>query len=146
MKKIIIAMMAVIGVSSMACARDTYVHSASVLPKTAQTVLAKFFPGKVSLVKIDKDLGFVDDYTVTMADGSEVTFDRNGNWETIEVLPGRQVPNGLTPRLVAEYVRSNHKGLNIVGLDRDRKGYDVELTNGIELKFDKNGRFIRYDN
>lgn len=39
-KKLLFSMIAVLGISSMAAAKDVYAHDASVLPKAAQTTLA----------------------------------------------------------------------------------------------------------
>lgn len=145
MKKFLLAMVAVVGISSAACARDVYSRDASTLPPAAQEVIARNFKGKVSVIKIDKDLGFVSDYEVVLTNGAEVQFDRNGNWESIEMPINKKVPNGLVPAGVTQYVRQNHKGLNIVGIDRDRRGYEVQLSNGVEMKFDRQGNFQRYD-
>ncbi|MDE7160186.1 MAG: PepSY-like domain-containing protein [Muribaculaceae bacterium] len=42
-------------------------------------------------------------------------------------------------------MKANHKGASIVGIEKERYGYEVELSNGIEMRFDKQGRFVRYD-
>ena len=67
MKKIILILMAVLGLSATAMARDTYAHDASVLPQSAQTMLSSNFKAKVSVVKIDKTLGRIDDYEVILS-------------------------------------------------------------------------------
>ena len=74
-KRLLIALVAVIGVSAAAVARDTYAHDASVLPKAAQTTLSQNFKARVSVVKIDKDFGRISDYEVILTDGTEITFD-----------------------------------------------------------------------
>ena len=42
-------------------------------------------------------------------------------------------------------MNQNQKGQRIVGVDKERHGYDIELSNGIDMKFDKDGNFLRYD-
>lgn len=144
-RKFLIALVAIIGISSAAMASDKYVHDASVLPKGAQSTLAKNFKSKVSVVKIDKDFGRISEYEVVMSDGAEVTFDNDGNWKDVEVNVTKSVPAGFIPTSISNYVKMNHKGKRIVGIEKTRSGYEVELSNGIEMKFDKEGKFIKFD-
>lgn len=145
MKKLLFTIIALIGISSAAMAKDTYAHNGSVLPKAAQTVLANNFKAKVNLVKIDKDFGRASDYEVILTDGTEIKFDKNGNWENIEIGVNDTIPSYFIPKGISSYVRQNQPGQKIVGIDKERSGYDVELANGVEIKFNKDGQFIKYD-
>lgn len=145
MKKLLIAIMLLAGVSSAALARNEYAHDASVLPAAAQTVIKNNFKSTVSVVKIDKDFGRVSEYDVSLSDGSEISFDRQGNWKEVETNVNVAVPGAFIPQPVAAYIAKNHKGQKVVGIEKERSGYDVTLSNGIELKFNKNGGFVRYD-
>ena len=145
MKKFLIALFVIIGFSAASFAKDNYAHDASVLPKGAQATLAKNFKSKVSLVKIDKDFGRISEYEVIMSDGSEVTFDKDGNWKDVEVNVSKSVPSGFILPTIAGFVKSNHKGQRIVGIEKNRSGYEVELSNGVEMKFDKQGNFVKFD-
>lgn len=145
MKKLLFAIVAMLGFAVCAQAKDTYAHDASVLPKAAQTVIADNFKAKVSVVKIDKDFGRIREYEVTLTDGTEISFDRNGNWDNVEVNNAKSVPSAFVPKAISDYVGKNQKGTRIVGIDKERNGYDIELSNGVEMKFDKAGNFKRYD-
>lgn len=145
MKKLLIALAMILGITGFAFAGDTYAHDASALPQTARTVIANNFKAKVSLVKIDKDWGRVSEYEVTLTDGTEINFDREGNWKNVEVSKSKSVPRAFVPQAVRNFVARQQPGQRIVSIERDRKGYDAELSNGIDLKFDKAGKFIRYD-
>ncbi|MCM1152184.1 MAG: PepSY-like domain-containing protein [Muribaculum sp.] len=144
MKKILLLFALVIA-SLSACAGDKYSHDASVLPTAAKTVLQKNFKARVNLVKIDKELGRVSEYEVILTDGSEITFDRNGNWKEVEVGRNKSVPSGFVLQPIQNYVKTNQKGARIVGIDKNRNGYEVELSNGVDIKFDNSGNFVRYD-
>lgn len=144
-KKILFAVVAVLTLSTCAQAKDTYAHDASVLPKAAQTTLANNFKAKVSVVKIEKDFGRVSEYEVILMDGTEVSFDRDGNWENVEVNKDKSVPAAFVPKAISAFVKKNQPGQRIVGIDKERKGFDVELSNGVDIKFDKQGNFLRYD-
>lgn len=145
MKQFLLSVIAIIGFVVCAQAKDTYVHDASVLPKAAQTTIADNFKAKVSVVKIDKDFGRISEYEAILTDGTEISFDRNGNWDNVEVANSASVPVALIPKAIREYVAANQKGQRIVGIDKERNGYDIELSNGVDMKFDKAGAFIRYD-
>lgn len=144
-KKMLVMAVAVLGLATVATAKDTYAHDASVLPKAAQTTLANNFKSKVSVIKIEKDFGRVSEYEVIMTDGTEISFDRNGNWDNVEIGMNGTIPSAFIPKAIASYVKANQPGQKIVGIDKERSGYDVELSNGVEMKFNKQGQFIRYD-
>ncbi|MCM1033675.1 MAG: PepSY-like domain-containing protein [Odoribacter sp.] len=145
MKKVLISLMMVLVAAGIAQARDEYAHDASVLPQAAQSVITKNFKGKVSVVKIDKDFGRISEYEVVLDDGTEITFDASGNWKDIETNVNKSVPSSMIPAGVADYVSRNHKGVRIVGIEKDRRGYEVELANGIDIKFNNEGQFLKYD-
>lgn len=140
MKRIVMLIVAVLAVTVTINARDTYARSASVLPKAAQSVLTKNFKAGVSLVKIERT-----EYEVTLLDGSEISFDKQGNWKSVEVADNHKVPDAFLQQGIREYVNKNHRGARIVGIDKERSGYEVELSDGIDIKFDRTGRFVRYD-
>lgn len=145
MKKVLISLMMVLVAAGIAQARDEYAHDASVLTQAAQSVITKNFKGKVSVVKIDKDFGRISEYEVVLDDGTEITFDASGNWKDIETNVNKSVPASMIPAGVADYVSRNHKGVRIVGIEKDRRGYEVELANGIDIKFNNEGQFLKYD-
>ena len=144
MRRIIFILILLLSVLT-AAARSNYSHNASDLPMAAQTVLKNNFKASVSHIKIEKDFGKVSEYDVILTDGSEITFDRNGNWKEIEVKSSSSIPSGLIPEAIAVYVKANQKKVKITGIEKNRSGYEVELSNGVEMKFDSNGKFLRYD-
>lgn len=137
-------LMVIIGVLS-ASARNNYTHDSAVLPNSAQTILKNNFKAEVSHIKIEKDFGMIKEYDVVLTDGTEVTFDSHGNWKDIEVRQNSSVPSSLVPKTITEYVKQNQKKVKITGIEKNRSGYEVELSNGVEMKFNSQGQFIRYD-
>lgn len=144
MKKILLALVAVMAVFTVS-ARDSYSRDVNVLPAAARTTLKSNFKSDVNHIKIDKSLGRVSEYDVVLNDGTEITFDRSGNWKEIEVKRSGEVPAFFVPQLMAKYIGQYQKGSKIVGLEKKRTGYDVELSNGVEMRFDKDGKFVRYE-
>lgn len=145
MKKLLLILAVIVGVFS-ASARDKYSHDVKVLPMAAQTILKNNFKSEVSHIKIEKDWGQISEYDVVLTDGSEITFDSKGNWKDIEVRRSAVVPAKLVPAAISTYVKQNQKNAKITGIEHKRSGYDVELSNGVEMKFDADGKFLRYDN
>lgn len=145
MKKLLLAFALILGSMTALSAKDKYAHDASVLPESARSTIASNFKAAVSLVKIDKGIGGIHEYEVILTDGTEISFDKNGNWDNVETSRHTSVPGGFIPAGVKDYVARQHAGTKIVGIDKERNGYEVELSNGIDMKFDKSGKFIRYD-
>lgn len=145
MKKLLLFIAIVAGVFS-ASARDTYSHDINVLPVAAKTVVKNNFKADVSHIKIEKDLGRISEYDVILTDGTEISFDRSGNWKDIEVRRNSSVPADLVPAPITSYVKKNQKNASVVGIEKKRSGYEVELSNGVEIKFNSEGKFIKYDN
>lgn len=134
-----------LALSFSAQARDKYSHDASSLPPAATVFLDKYFKAEVSLVKIDKSFGRVSEYEVILRDGTEVTFDGSGNWKEIETSVKSKVPDKIVPQAIITYVKSHQNKSVIIGIEKDRRGYDVTLANGVEIEFDSAGNFLRYD-
>lgn len=144
-KKLLLSLMVVLGLSTTTLAADHYTHDVNVLPKAAQTILANNFKSEISVIKVDKDFGRISEYEVILNNGTEISFDRNGNWKNIEVSKNGTIPSKFIPSPISNYVKTNQSGAKIVGIDKERSGYEVELSNGVEMKFNKEGKFIRYD-
>lgn len=112
------------------------------LPKNAQSFVNKYFgKGVVSTVIRDKEVSKID-YKVIMKDGTKITFDGRGNWDDVETK-GYSVPVALIPISIRNYVAQNYKGIQIVGIDKESYKYKIELSNGMDLEFNKQGKFIK---
>lgn len=112
----------------------------SELPQAAQTFLSKYFPGD-DVRKAEKEQGRRGaEYEVDLVSGAEVDFRDNGDWKEVKAAHGHAVPAAIVPAAIAEYVAKNYSGQNIVEISRKRGGYEVELTNGIELKLTEDAK------
>lgn len=145
LKRIIMGVAIMLAGAFSASASDSFSRDASTLPTVARELISKNFKAGISLIKIDKTLGHVDEYDVVLTDGTEISFDSKGNFKEVETAEAKAVPKGLVPAEITTYITSSHKGQHIVSLERKRNGWDVELSNGIDIRFDKNGTFLRYD-
>ena len=144
MKKLLIALVALFAILPMA-ARDRVTSDVNALPARAQNTLSKYFgKTKVNHIKIESHTFGGDDYDVILDNGTEIDFDSKGDWKEID-CGHREVPSGLILPAISNYVAKNFKGQKIVSLDKDGRKYDVQLSSGIELEFDRSGAFRRVD-
>lgn len=114
------------------------------LPAAAQTLLKKHFSGKkVALAKMESDM-LGKSYEVIFTNGDKVEFDRNGKWTDLSCKKGA-VPSALVPAAISRYVKAHYKGARVVELERERKGYGLELSNGVELDFNNKFQLTEFD-
>ena len=129
---------------SLSSFADDRVIPTQQLPAAAQTFVQNTFPGKgIAYATIDRDFGKTT-YDVRLNDGTEVDFDAKGTWDKVDCGLSA-VPAQLVPTAIADYVKANFAGAKIVKIDKERHGYDIELSNDLELKFNKQGQFIGID-
>ncbi|MBQ4174977.1 MAG: PepSY-like domain-containing protein, partial [Prevotella sp.] len=83
-------------------------------------------------------------YEVMLNDGAKIDFDKRGNWDKVD-CETYAVPAALIPASIAQYVKTNFPGTIIIKIDKERYGYDIELSNDIELKFNQSGALIGMD-
>ena len=121
------------------CADDRPI-SPNQLPAAAQQFIAQIFPGK-TIAYAEKDSR---SYEVSLNDGTKIDFDRKGVWDKVETYT-TAVPAAIVPPAIAQYVAANFAGQVITKIDKERHGYDIELSGGADLKFNRAGAFIGYD-
>ena len=91
---------------------------------------------------VKRDAGFFDrDYEVYLSDGTNVEFVRKGEWDKVDCRM-RTVPSDIVPNEIARYVQTAYPREKIVKIDRKRYGYKVELSNDLELKFNRSGMLV----
>lgn len=113
------------------------------LPQNAQTFLATFFPAQsVSSVVREHENGVMI-YEVKYYSGFSVEFDSEGNWTDVDAPDGKEIPMGIAPDAIANYVNDNYPATPINEISRKTTGYEVELTSGLDLYFDASGNFIK---
>lgn len=149
MKKFITTMMFMgiltVSLNTTARAQDVVTQNVSELPEMAREMLSKYFPyAKVSYIKVDKDLFLLTSYDVKLSNGTEIDFNNKGEWLEIDCQK-EAVPSALIPETIRKYMEENFKGHRITEIERNRKGYQVTIANGLELKFDPFGTFIKLD-
>ncbi len=115
--------------------------SVNALPAKAQTLLNNHFNGqKVMLATIES--GVVSrSYDVVLKNGTKLEFDKRGNLTEIDCKQGI-VPDQLIPQAITNYLKENYEGQSVRKIEINRKKYEVELTNGLDLTFNKHFQLI----
>lgn len=147
MKKFLSLLVLAIIAVQFSFAKDVITKDMNLLPLTARNFINAYFTKpQVTHIKIDKDMMETTKYEVLLMDGTEIEFDSKGNWEEVTAMKGKLLPVSLVPGFAVDYLKA-HKFTNegVRKVERDRKGFEVELSTGISFKFDRRGNFIEAD-
>ena len=73
-------------------------------------------------------------------------FNKKGEWTEVSCHT-TQVPDILIPDPIKARIKADFANSKIVKIDRSRNGkkYEVKLSNGLELEFDKKFNIIKVD-
>ncbi len=144
MKRSILLLAGLIVMTTAVFADNDKAITINQLPANAKQFIEKHFSDlKVSYTKMETEL-FDKSYEIVFVDGSKIEFDKKGEWTDVD-CKFTQVPDGITPQQIKNYVAANYEGTKIVEIDRDKRDYEVKLSNGLELKFDLKFNLIEID-
>ena len=142
MKRIKFLAMMLVGlmVSTMSYADDRPIP-VNQLPASVKTFVQKHFQGK-TIIYAEKDL---TTYECRLSDGTQIDFYRKGDWKKVDTENMSAVPSALVPNTIKQYVNATFPGSIITKIEKERYGYDIELSNDLELKFNHQGALLRMD-
>lgn len=120
---------------------DKYTIDRDELPQPAQEFLNEHFPkAKVSMIKVDKHLLKKTDYDVKLTNGTKIEFNNSGKWTSVDCKT-KEVPQKLILKAIRNYVSKNFPKTFITSIEKKTSGYEIELNDGVELKFNPLGGF-----
>lgn len=105
-------------------------------PAITQFVEQYFPKATVQMVMPDDD-----DIDVVLSDYTKVEFKRNYEWKKVDCEHSTTyttVPAALVPEQITTHVNTNFPNAIINKLEKKLMGWEVELNNGLEIKFNKN--------
>ena len=112
------------------------------------TFVKTYFPDTEVIANIKDGL----DYDVTLSDYTQIGFDGNLfgklEWDEVDCRHASlstTVPAALVPAEITNYVNRIHGSQTITKISKDNRGWDIELSNGIEIEFDKRFNVIDFD-
>ena len=127
----------------MACSKDAKekVLAYDLLPEPAKQLISMYFnPENVILVTLEEG-----EYEVKFNDGCSLEFSKSGELRNVDCQTN-EVPSGLIPLPVQQYVSENFPNAFITEWGKEgKKYYKAELNTGIELIFNKSYEFVRLD-
>ena len=145
MKKLVLFLVCLFTLQTVARADNDKPIQVNQMPQAAQLFIKKHFPGsKVALAKMESDF-FYKSYEVIFTDGNKVEFDNKGEWTEVDCKYST-VPSVVIPSAILKHVSTNYPGMKILEIERDKKNYEVKLSNRIELKFDLKFNLINIEN
>lgn len=143
MKKTLLTLATFFAFTAAALASDYRPITLDQLPAAAKSTLTVHFKNiPTTFIGAEPEMIGLE-YKVLLENGTEIEFDKKGQWKEIESKVG--VPETIVPALINQFVAQNHKTDKVVRIDREKWGYEVKLASGIEVEFDKNFKFIKYD-
>lgn len=142
MKRLLILFAAIIFcVSSSFAILDEYTVSRDKLPQEAQKMLNTYFPkAKIGMIKIDRGLLKKPDYEVRLTNGTTIDFKNSGDWEEVDCKT-RPVPDALIPSRIKKHLSKNFPDVFVTKIEKKTWGYDLELSDDVEVKYDRLGNF-----
>ena len=145
MKKLFLILVSVFAMSATAMAIEDKPVSVDKLPQKAQLFIKTHFgTHQVAMAKMETDF-LSKSYDVIFTNGDKVEFDRKGEWTNID-CEYSAVPMETVPAAIKAYVNKNYPNAKVKQIEKDRNNYDVELTNGWDITFDKAFRVVDLDN
>lgn len=134
-------MLAIIASTTAFAFVDSYTIKREQLPEEAQQMLDKYFPkAKIGMIKIDRHLLKKTDYDVRLVNGTTIEFNNSGKWTSVD-CKSREVPEGLVTKTIRNYIQKNYADVKIVKVKKKSSGYEIGLSDGVDLKFNLLGQF-----
>lgn len=139
--KILVALGGIMFFSTDAAAQEVTIQQNQLPAPIAQFVRKHYSSAQISNIIREKKLSKTE-YEVRLDNGTKLEFANN----KIEEIDGTQrIPNSAMPVKVVQYIKVNYPNNYATEWKLDSREQKVELNNGVELEFDRSGRFLRID-
>lgn len=144
MKKIMIMLVCLFAIQALAKAANDKPIEVKDLPEKATAFINQHFADtKVSYAKVEEEL-LDKTYDVVFVNGQKIEFDKKGEWKEVDCKNG-VVPTAIVPKEIKSNLEKRFPEQKIVKIERDKRGYEVKLSNKLEVKFDKKYNIIDID-
>ncbi len=115
------------------------------LPQSARHFVETYFGGiEITSAVRDKDDGRTT-YELRLADGTEIDFNENGEWENID-CPFSTLPDGILPQAIAGDIATRYPDARLHGAERAIGGYIIDLNKAdgtpLEVRYSAAGDYI----
>ena len=141
---LMIAICCMVSCNMVANAGNDKPISVNALPAKAQTLLNNHFNGQKVMLATTESGVVSRSYDVVLQNGTKLEFDKRGNLTEIDCKQGI-VPVKLIPQAIKNYLKDNYAGQSVKKIEMNKNEYEVELTNGLDLTFNKHFQLIDID-
>jgi len=132
--KTILVIFTFFGIQSCAMNDDGRPISADQLPASIQQFIGNHFGDRqIALAKESKAV-FGKKTEVIFSNGDKIEFDSNNEWKEIECRKS-QVPESVIPDPIKAYISEHFPEDYAREFSRGRSGYEVKLSNKMEIEF-----------
>jgi hypothetical protein len=90
---------------------------------------------------MEEDGDGMAEFEVWLNDGTKIDFDLQGEWKTV-ARKKTGVPLTLIPQQLITFVNTNYPNNVITKFSRKDYGYKLELSDDMDLRFNKQYQFI----
>ena len=141
MKQIII--IAILALAFVSCEKETVLDDLNIPEEISDYVNTHFPDNKI--IQIIKDVDELElTYDLTLEGSFSLEFNRKKQIISINGL--NKLPDSVIPEKLLNYANNHYAEQHIVEWSLDNRDQEIKLDNGIELKFNTKGEFLRIDN
>lgn len=145
MKKIYFTIVLSLILVAVAVARDgDTIIKPTDLPQRAQQFIKRYYSMDSVVRAVYEDDFLSRDYEVWLKQGVHIEFSQSGDWTDVRCRQGH-VPDEIVPAPIVAYISRHHAGAQVVRIERDKRGYEVVLSDHSELKFNSRFKLVEVD-
>lgn len=126
------------------CEKESLINQSDVPQEIKDYVSTHFSQNKILQTLKDNE-GLILTYDVLL--DSAISLEFNRSKEIISIDGNSKLPDSVIPEKIREYVNTNYPVYFITDWEKEsRKVQQIELSNGLDLEFDNDGKYLKMDN
>ena len=118
------------------------------MAQNTNPVITKFVEQYFPKATIQMVMPDDDDIDVVLNDNTKIEFRLNNEWKKVDCEHSTtftSVPAELVPEQITTHVTSNFPNTMIKKLEKKYMGWEIELSNGLEIKYNKSFKVTEID-
>ena len=117
----------------------------SQLPEDITSFVKEHFPQEAITYAVKERKIYDTKYEIELVNGAKIEFDTDNVWDKID-CQNVPVPSTIVPMAITAYTQKNYPSIAIIKIKKKDHGYEVELIDETNLKFNEHGAIINLDN
>ncbi len=122
---------------------DEFLIDISQVPSEIQTFVSNHFPAQTITRVIKETEGSAQTHDLYLDNLTKLEF--NGTNNVVDTEGPSKLPDSLLSENILIFVGLTYPTNYITGWELDNSNQQIQLNNGIEIEFNKNGNFLRID-